>query len=418
MRALLTSFILYGLCCTVFANESKTAKNIGIFNVVKFPNTECEGGNSQNGTCYTTEECEDKSGTADGTCAEGYGVCCIFTINCGGSSSENITTFQSPGGSSLAGACNAEICKISSDVGQLRLDFTTFTISDPEAHVAASLTHVNLNGAASFIGGAAYTSAGQCSVDTFSVTSPGSSGTPVICGTNTGEHMYVDASDSCNTLSFHLSEASTVTPMWSIIVTQYSNDYANKAPPNCLQYHFGSATGQIRSFNWNEGNGRHLANQNQLICIRREATMNRICYSQAGGAVVNDFLISTGVAGDSASAQSGVVGISGSFCGNYGMAGAGVEFDYLNIPMPSNAATVGVGFGAIAAATNGNFCGGGLVAAAAAVVTAGPPVAAQNIVTVCSQSLPFQVRFVSDEGEGAMETIQSGFQLGYIQTSV
>ena len=110
------------------------------------------------------------------------------TINCGGSSSENITTFQSPGGSSLAGACNAEICKISSDVGQLRLDFTTFTISDPEAHVAASLTHVNLNGAASFIGGAAYTSAGQCSVDTFSVTSPGSSGTPVICGTNTGEH--------------------------------------------------------------------------------------------------------------------------------------------------------------------------------------------------------------------------------------
>ena len=122
--------------------------------------------------------------------------------------------------------------------------------------------------------------------------------------------MYVDASDSCNTLSFHLSEASTVTPMWSIIVTQYSNDYANKAPPNCLQYHFGAATGQIRSFNWNEGNGRHLANQNQLICIRREKTMNRICYSQAGGAVVNDFLISSGVAGDATSMQSGLLGVS------------------------------------------------------------------------------------------------------------
>ena len=122
--------------------------------------------------------------------------------------------------------------------------------------------------------------------------------------------VYVDASESCNTLSFHLSDASTVTPMWSIIVTQYSNDYANKAPPNCLQYHFGSATGQIRSFNWNEGNGRHLANQNQLICIRREKTMNRICYSQAGGAVLNDFLISTGVNGDSASAQSGLNGVN------------------------------------------------------------------------------------------------------------
>ena len=67
------------------------------------------------------------------------------------------------------------------------------------------------------------------------------------------------------------------------------------------------------------------------------------------------------------------------------MAGAGVEFDYLNIPMPSKAATVGVGFGSNAAATNGNFCGGGLVSSSLAVVTVGPPVAALNIVTICSK---------------------------------
>ena len=29
------------------------------------------------GTCYTAEECEDNSGTASGSCADGYGVCCI-----------------------------------------------------------------------------------------------------------------------------------------------------------------------------------------------------------------------------------------------------------------------------------------------------------------------------------------------------
>ena len=33
--------------------------------------------NFQMGTCYTAEECEDNSGTASGSCADGYGVCCI-----------------------------------------------------------------------------------------------------------------------------------------------------------------------------------------------------------------------------------------------------------------------------------------------------------------------------------------------------
>ena len=119
--------------------------------------------------------------------------------------------------------------------------------------------------------------------------------------------VYVDAADACNMLTFSISENSLVTPMWSIRVTQYARDFTNKAPPGCLQYHFDSDTGVIRSFNWNGGAGRHLSNQNQLICIRREATRSRICYSQEGGAVMNDFLISAGVAGD-ASAQMGVLG--------------------------------------------------------------------------------------------------------------
>ena len=73
--------------------------------------------------------------------------------------------------------------------------------------------------------------------------------------------------------------------------------------------------------------------------------------------------------------------ISGMVCGNYGSAGAGVEFDYVHIPMPTN----GMGAGFAAAATNGNFCGGGIVAAAAMVVSAGPPVVAQNLASICSK---------------------------------
>ena len=31
----------------------------------------------QNGTCYTDAECQTREGTASGSCAEGYGVCCV-----------------------------------------------------------------------------------------------------------------------------------------------------------------------------------------------------------------------------------------------------------------------------------------------------------------------------------------------------
>ena len=46
-----------------------------IFNIVKFANDVCEG-SSRNGTCYTSEECSQLGGKDDGTCADGFGVCC------------------------------------------------------------------------------------------------------------------------------------------------------------------------------------------------------------------------------------------------------------------------------------------------------------------------------------------------------
>ena len=45
--------------------------DIGIFNVVKFNNDPCDGDNSKNGTCYTEDECSNKGGKAEGSCAEG-----------------------------------------------------------------------------------------------------------------------------------------------------------------------------------------------------------------------------------------------------------------------------------------------------------------------------------------------------------
>ena len=31
------------------------------------------------GICYTNTECESKSGSKDGNCAAGFGVCCTFS---------------------------------------------------------------------------------------------------------------------------------------------------------------------------------------------------------------------------------------------------------------------------------------------------------------------------------------------------
>jgi len=421
--------VICGLFYSALANDDKQPKNIGIFNVVRFPNAACVGSNANMGTCYTAEECEDNSGTASGSCADGYGVCCIFSINCGGTSSQNLTMFMS--NNVAAGACGAQICKTNSDIVQLRLDFTSFVISNPANGVGTSFAILNGipdPGAASTL---FYSINGQCNTDSFIVSSPGSVGSPEICGVNTGDHMYIDASDSCNTLTFQIGEV-TFTRQWNIKVTQYAMDFPNKAPKGCLQYHFvgdGNDDGAldptvIRSFNWNGGAGRHLANQDYNICIRRESTNSRICYSQDATSFLNDFLISTGVAGDAASLASCLLGIATGLCGNYGAAGIAKEFDHLQIPRASRPTGLAVGLPVapatiIATGVNDNFCGGCLAAGAAApYLAAGPPVAAiaGASATICSRATPFLVRFVTDAGEGALETVQSGFNLQYILT--
>ena len=79
--------------------------------------------------------------------------------------------------------------------------------------------------------------------------------------------VYIDATDACATLSFHLTDkAVAVERKWAVKIVQYSCDYTNLAPKGCLQYFYGATTGTASSFNFEGGN--HLANQNQKICVR------------------------------------------------------------------------------------------------------------------------------------------------------
>ncbi len=49
---------------------------VNVFQVISFPNDACDGG-SRNGTCYTEAECDSRGGTNAGSCASGFGVCCV-----------------------------------------------------------------------------------------------------------------------------------------------------------------------------------------------------------------------------------------------------------------------------------------------------------------------------------------------------
>merc|ERR550532_1615270 len=176
------------------SSNAREGKILPLFQVISFPNDLCAG-TSKNGTCYTEQECSNSGGTTDGTCANGYGVCCIFSIGCGGSASQNCTYFESSGTPS-AGQCSAQVCQCNNNICQMRLDFSTFVITGPSTITTPTTTYSILNGQIAAAGGNGATHATRCLTDAFSV-SPAADYNPTICGTNTGEHMYIESDTDC-----------------------------------------------------------------------------------------------------------------------------------------------------------------------------------------------------------------------------
>merc|ERR1719295_980656 len=172
-------------------SSNKTNKALSVFTVVRFPNEVCQSSTTgRNGTCYTASECTSRGGSSSGSCASSFGVCCVFEKSCGsGQLAQNCTYFTSSS-RTLGSSCSLTICKCSSEVCQLRLDFETFALNNP-----VTLTTITIGPSTAAAGSG--NSLGQCQTDTFTVSSPCGKAPPVICGTNTGEHMYVPACDQC-----------------------------------------------------------------------------------------------------------------------------------------------------------------------------------------------------------------------------
>ena len=76
--------------------EQRFLNPFSLFNVVKFPNTECTNSLGVVGTCYTNSQCTMRGGTGSGSCAGGFGVCCTFSNDCNTETSQNGTYFSNP----------------------------------------------------------------------------------------------------------------------------------------------------------------------------------------------------------------------------------------------------------------------------------------------------------------------------------
>ena len=107
---------------TAETEETKEGKQLSIFNVIRFPNSNCVGSGSLNGTCYTASECTSLSGTASGACASSFGVCCVFSLSCGQTTSANISyaTISSFDTNTGTDPCIYKFCKNNDDICKLR----------------------------------------------------------------------------------------------------------------------------------------------------------------------------------------------------------------------------------------------------------------------------------------------------------
>jgi len=263
------------------ANQAtdRDGKLFSLFTIVNFKNDPCVSTSSlssgstayRNGTCFTSSECSNKGGSSKGNCASGFGVCCIFLYDSSSDTqiSYNDTYIQNPGFPSTYGETNSlsyTVNKCSDDICWLRLDFETFTNQGP------ALTEEGV---------AVAPKVASACTDTFTVTSSTSSiNYPVICGDNTGQHIYVDIGTEASgtaTLAFAFDGASTLRK-YDIKVAQIPCGTSYAPSQGCLQWQTG-LTGKLTTFNFNNAAGPHLPNQNYQSCIRQEAGMCCIEYS-------------------------------------------------------------------------------------------------------------------------------------------
>ncbi|XP_026469592.1 uncharacterized protein LOC113373514 [Ctenocephalides felis] len=237
---------------------------LDLFSIIKFENKPCSLEydllETTDGTCYHKTECDRLGGLAVGSCAKGFGVCCIFSLKCGDMSLQNVSYFESPGfpkPTSSKLACAITVVALPG-VRQFRLDFLSFEMQPPTN--------------------------GDCIEDQLLISGQMGNKLPPMCGINTGQHMYLDVSQS-NFLMVSALTNSDRLRQYRIKITQLTPE--QNVPDGCLQ-HYDDLDGRIESFNYADSSRildarrpGYFNNMNYAICITRKPGRCAVTYFNA-----------------------------------------------------------------------------------------------------------------------------------------
>ncbi|XP_068234971.1 uncharacterized protein [Palaemon carinicauda] len=249
-RAVLVVALAVTVHCAAVADDTalqpgsdRDSKLFPVVQIVTFENGPCVAGSGEKGTCYSQKECEGHGGSASGTCANGFGVCCVLYATCDDTITVNGTYFSNPAYPSTyatPGMCSITIVPPPGTC-QILIHFDSFNLMGPTE--------------------------GECGNDTFVVlgANPGSI-IPVLCGHNSGQHMYLDVDNTNGPIQLVVTNSATsYGRQWKAGITFIGETDPCKAPPRCLQYHKETA-GSIMSFNYGTP-PMMLTNQMYSICF-------------------------------------------------------------------------------------------------------------------------------------------------------
>jgi len=272
MKAFCAIVLTAALASAALQEERRDGKSIALFNVVTFPNVECQStkDTTNKGTCFSSTECSDKGGTAEGNCASGFGVCCIvrITAEAGGDVKINNTIIENKSYptayTSASKTASYKVTPLSNDICFLRYDFIKMDLE-----ITATT--------------------GLCK-DSFQVDIPSAVGADPshICGLNDGQHMYSDVArvKSDTTVKIVTSTSTTYSRKWKIKISQIGCDCPVKPERGCSQYYTASC-GTVQSLNF-AATTQLMPHADLMICIRQNSGMCGTTWAEETNAGTKD----------------------------------------------------------------------------------------------------------------------------------
>jgi len=263
----------------------RDGKLLSLFTVVQFPNEECTTvmNPAMSGTCLRADECTGAGNTASGNCASGFGVCCFRFVEATQPTQtvnvlNDLTHIQNNGYPTPVGAVAAPTAtnlmftiQTQAGICAIKLEFIVAVFSQPTFG-----TPVGLCG-----------NTGGTTGDSLTVTNGGvrpGFGTSGLCGTLTGQHIYVDTGKANVGATVNIQTGTNnFGRSWKILVRQISCIDPDLPPsPSCLQFHTG-LTGQITSLNGGFTGQMMIRNLDYDICIRPGPNMCKLTIRQVAG---------------------------------------------------------------------------------------------------------------------------------------